>query len=193
MDPIIPALVNGLVPIRGIGYLMIGQQNKGITFLILTLVIYFLIIPIFIISWVPLLGYLFFLFGFGAWLTLVMVVLPVFSAIDVYKLADRLHNGFPIMASECGFAPMKHIFRFFVKPSFVTDGPGAPEEWWVRTYSGSNVVSPVSSVEPNLQPQSEAYYEPQLTSSPLSGVEEPKKDFQIAQNPSDDETHHAQA
>ncbi len=82
-NPIVVALLN-LFLFGGVGYLMMGQQKKGIISIVATLVLSCLCLG-FIVPWI--------------------------TAYDAYLLGQKLQSGQPIGENENGLAFLNSIFK----------------------------------------------------------------------------------
>lgn len=82
-NPIVPALLNFLL-FGGVGYLMMGQQKKGIISIAATLILYCI--------------------GIG-------FIIPFITAYDAYLLGQKLQSGASIGENENGLEFLNAIFK----------------------------------------------------------------------------------
>lgn len=120
VHPALVTIVNFFLP--GVGHLMIGQYNKALYYilayfglalvvgLLACIMIGFVFLPLVIVFWIVIMH-------------------------DGYVMADRLYNGYPIMAGECatGIATIG-VGAFEKTPVFTTNSSNVPDEWRERYY-----------------------------------------------------------
>lgn|SRR5690606_15928694 len=92
-SPILQAILNFICP--GIGTLCTNQISKGVSMIVITLLMYLLAI---LVNFFPVLGLLLCLIIF----TIISLIWRICCAQDVYVIATRLSKGQQVMIGECG-------------------------------------------------------------------------------------------
>ncbi len=176
-DPVAPLLLNLIgifVPIAGLGHIVLGQQKKGIFFLVLVLLAF---API-VLSFIPFVSFVFCFLSqritnssLFSWLDLLALPLNgillivrfcinIYLIIDVYYLADRLRRGIPITINESTFFAFPLLNKFTKNPSCVSDSPNNPSGYFERVaVPQQTVVTSSSPVVPVPVPQQAVVYQ----------------------------------
>ena len=116
-NPWIILLLNLIQP--GLGHILMGQINKGIGIIIISLISDFFVIGLcFILIGFFLIPFLFF-FDF-------FIILY-----DGWMISKRLENGYPVMHGECSTKYIKYFgLNYFIDPLFVNSNENeCPIEW----------------------------------------------------------------
>jgi hypothetical protein len=125
--PFAIALLNLAFP--GLGTVLMGQTKKGAIQLLMGLLLSDLLLVAFMISWIPVVGWITVLIILGI-MNIWSIALKLITCHDGYVIAQKIDRGLPVMQYECGnwFATFGMNLVFDSECTFVSDQVSNMEE-----------------------------------------------------------------